>query len=121
MQHAPQTSASVAGIDSLIHAAGHHRPLSAATAAATPLLPLLDDVRDAMVAIYCDHDAQASHRIEHARGLLRDHEGSSTAAWALLEEAAFHLRLHHPWSALSALRQAGDALLVQRLYQTGAA
>jgi hypothetical protein len=111
---------SVAGIDSLIHAAGHHHPGPvAAGTTATPLLSLLDDVRDAMVAIYCDHDAQASHRIEHARGLLRDHEGSSTAAWALLEEAAFHLRLHHPWSALSALRQAGDALLVQRLYQTG--
>lgn len=120
MHNAPLPS--VAGIDSLIHAAGHHRPLPAvAGAAATPLSSLLDDVRDAMVAIYCDHDAQASHRIEHARGLLRDHEGSSTAAWALLEEAAFHLRLHHPWSALSALRQAGDALLVQRLYQTGAA
>lgn len=119
MQNVP--SPSVAGIDSLIHAAGHHRPSTALAGHAAPLTSLLDDVRDAMVAIYCDHDAQASHRIEHARGLLRDHEGSSTAAWALLEEAAFHLRLHHPWSALSALRQAGDALLVQRLYQTGVA
>lgn len=105
---------SVTGIDSLIHAAGHHRPL-APSVAATDFVPLLDDVRDAMVAIYCDHDTQAAHRIEHARLLLRDQEGSSTAAWALLEEAAFHLRLHHPWSALSALRQAGDALLMARI------
>ena len=118
MQHTPQPS--VSGIDSLIHAAGHQRP-SLHAAHATPLAPLLDDVRDAMVAIYCDHDAQAAHRIEHARGLLRDHEGSCIAAWSLLEEAAFHLRLHHPWSALSALRQAGDALLVQRLHEPGVA
>lgn len=114
----PIPLASAIGIDSLIHAAGHQRP-QAHRVAITHLVPLLDDVRDAMVAIYCDHDSQASHRIEHARSLLRDHNGSSTAAWALLEEAAFHLRLHHPWSALSALRQAGDALLVQRLGEPG--
>jgi hypothetical protein len=113
MQQNPLPS-SVTGIDSLIHAAGHHRPLAPGLAI-TDLAPLLDDVRDAMVAIYCDHDAQAVHRIEHARSLLRDQAGSSMAAWSLLEEAAFHLRLHHPWSALSALRQAGDALLVERL------
>lgn len=116
MQQNPLASA--VGIDSLIHAAGHQRP-QAQHVVATQLAPLLDDVRDAMVAIYCDHDTQAVHRIEHARALLRDHKGSSTAAWALLEEAAFHLRLHHPWSALSALRQAGDALLVQRLGEAG--
>ncbi|HSX93287.1 MAG TPA: hypothetical protein VLG41_10230 [Hydrogenophaga sp.] len=114
MQQNPLPS-SVTGIDSLIHAAGHPlRPLASGLPS-TNLAPLLDDVRDAMVAIYCDHDAQAAHRIEHARSLLRDQSGSSMAAWSLLEEAAFHLRLHHPWSALSALRQAGDALLMVRL------
>lgn len=113
MQQNPLPS-SVTGIDSLIHAAGHQRP-AVSGMATTHLAPLLDDVRDAMVAIYCDHDSQAVHRIEHARSLLRDQAGSSMAAWSLLEEAAFHLRLHHPWSALSALRQAGDALLMARL------
>ena len=98
MQQNPLPS-SVTGIDSLIHAAGHHRPLAPGLPA-TDLAPLLDDVRDAMVAIYCDHDAQAA---------------IDEPAWSLLEEAAFHLRLHHPWSALSALRQAGDALLMVRL------
>lgn len=102
------------GIDSLIHATGHAHPDTPA-AAATDVQALRDDVREAIVAIYCDHDEQAARRVGHARWLLRDHTGAGAAPSLHLEEAAFHLRQHHPWEALSALRQAGDALLAVQL------
>jgi hypothetical protein len=98
------------GIDSLIHATGHPHPAAPAMSS-TDVQALRDDVREAIVAIYCDHDEQAARRVGHARWLLREGAGAGTVSSVHIEEAAFHLRQHHPWEALSALRLAGDALL----------
>ena len=106
--------ASIVGITSLVHATGH-----AHTAVASPISAdiraLRDEVREAIVAIYCDHDEQAARRVEHARWLLREGASEGTASSLHIEEAAHHLRLHHPWEALSALRQASDSLLMVAL------
>jgi hypothetical protein len=101
--------ASMVGIDSLIHATGHAQPGAPSTNRAD-VQALRDDVREAIVAIYCDHDEQAARRVDHARGLVRDGAAEGSASSLHLEEAAYHLRQHHPWEALGALRQAGDAL-----------
>ncbi len=111
-----EMQASMVGIDSLIHATGHTLPPGQALAR-TDVQALRDDVREAIVAIYCDHDEQAARRVGHARWLLRESTAVGTASSMHLEEAAFHLRQHHPWEALSALRQAGDALLSVQLDQ----
>lgn len=108
--------ASMLGIDSLIHAAGHTVPERHFFIGAD-VQALRDDVREAIVAIYCDHDEQAARRVRHARWLLRETVMAGAASSMHLEEAAFHLRLHHPWEALSALRQASNALLSDQLSQ----
>lgn len=105
-----ELQASMVGIVSLIHAEGHSQPAPASPAPAD-VQALRDDVREAIVAIYCDHDEQAARRVGHARWLVRETAGADAASSQHLEEAAFHLRHHHPWEALSALRQASDALL----------
>lgn len=107
--------ASMVGIDSLIHATGHAQPEDALRSAKADMQALHDDVREAIVAIYCDHDAQAVRRIGHARWLLREGAAEGSVSSMHLEEAAYHLRQHHPWEALTALRQAGDALLSTQL------
>lgn len=108
--------ASMVGIDSLIHATGHSLPHPVNYAHAD-VQALRDDVREAIVAIYCDHDEQAARRVGHARWLLREGACEGTVSSMHIEEAAFHLRQHHPWEALSALRQAGDALLMLHIDQ----
>lgn len=106
----------MAGIDSLIHAAAHFPP--AATRVGTiDLEALRDDVREAIVAIYCDHDEQAVRRVAHARWLLRGQADPSIATTLQLEAAAFYLQRHQPWTALSALRVSSDALLVLQFAQ----
>ncbi|MBX3608741.1 MAG: hypothetical protein KF871_02500 [Hydrogenophaga sp.] len=109
-----EMQASMVGIDSLIHATGHAVPHPIVNTSAD-VQALRDDVREAIVAIYCDHDDQAARRIGHARWLLREGASEGTVSSMHIEEAAFHLRQHHPWEALSALRQAGDALLMVQL------
>lgn len=109
--------ASMVGIDSLIHATGHAPPHASGPAGAD-VQALRDDVREAIVAIYCDHDEQAARRVDHARSLVRTGAAEGSASSMHLEEAAFHLRQHHPWEALGALRQAGDALLSAQLDRT---
>lgn len=106
--------ASIVGITSLVNATGHSHAVVADHVNAD-IRALREDVREAIVAIYCDHDEQAARRVEHARWLLREGASEGTASSLHIEEAAHHLRLHHPWEALSALRQAGDALLSAQL------
>lgn len=106
--------ASIEGITSLVHATGHSHTGIAAHASAD-VHALREDVREAIVAIYCDHDGQAARRVGHARELIRQGAAEGSASSMHLEEAAHHLRLHQPWDALGALRQAGDALLSAQL------
>jgi hypothetical protein len=106
--------ASMVGIDSLIHATGHTVP-GASPPDSADLQALRDDVREAIVEIYCDHDEKAARRVDHARDLVRERAAEGSAPSMHLEEAAYHLRQHHPWEALGALRQAGDALLAVQL------
>lgn len=108
------TQASMVGIDSLIHATGHAQP-GVSPPASADVNALRDDVREAIVEIYCDHDEKAARRVDHARGLVREGAAEGSASSMHLEEAAYHLRQHHPWEALGALRQAGDALLAAQL------
>ncbi|MGV3497887.1 MAG: hypothetical protein ACO1OR_03570 [Hydrogenophaga sp.] len=108
------TQASMVGIDSLIHATGHALPGTPPPAGAD-VQALRDDVRAAIVEIYCDHDDKAARRVEHARELVREGAAEGSAPSMHLEEAAYRLRQHQPWEALGALRQAGDALLSVQL------
>jgi hypothetical protein len=108
------TQASMVGIDSLIHATGHSLP-GASPPASADVQALRDDVREAIVEIYCDHDEKAARRVDHARELVREGAAEGSASSMHLEEAAYHLRQHQPWQALGALRQAGDALLSAQL------
>lgn len=110
--------ASIVGITSLVHATGHSHT-TATTPASADLHALRDDVREAIVAIYCDHDDQAARRVIHARELIREGAAEGSASSMHLEEAAYHLRQHQPWEALGALRQAGDALLSAQLDRHG--
>lgn len=106
--------ASMVGIDSLIHATGHTLP-GASPCTSADVQALRQDVREAIVEIYCDHDEKAARRVDHARELVREGAAEGSAPSMHLEEAAYHLRQHHPWEALGALRQADDALLSAQL------
>ncbi len=75
--------ASMVGIDSLIHATGHSLPGTPPPASAD-VQTLRNDVREAIVEIYCDHDDKAARRVDHARELLRESaaEGSASSMHA---------------------------------------
>ncbi|GAP37193.1 hypothetical protein [Piscinibacter sakaiensis] len=74
-----------------------------------PHAPAREAVEHARVELYCDHDEAALRALRDARGALRDAGDAPNAALAV-EEAAWHIRRHHPGEAQAALRHAHDAL-----------
>lgn len=70
----------------------------------------LDVLRNAQVALYCDHDHEAILALRQARRLLADEGLPGLAARRDVDEAAWHIRHHATGAAQSALQHARERL-----------
>lgn len=82
------------------------RPAGAAAAHG----PALDVLRNAQVALYCDHEHEAILALREARRLLADGDLPGLEARRAVDEAAWHIRHHATRAAQSALQHARDRL-----------
>lgn len=69
-----------------------------------------DVLRDAQVALYCDHDHEAMHALRQARRLLNGADPRGQDAMRAVDEAAWHIRHHETAAAQSMLDLARDRL-----------
>lgn len=72
--------------------------------------PALDVLRNAQVALYCDHEHEAILALRQARRLLADGDRQGLQARRAVDEAAWHIRHHETRAAQSALQNARDRL-----------
>lgn len=87
---------------------GVHAPDTSSTS--WPHGPALDVLRNAQVALYCDHEHEAILALREARRLLADGDQQGLEARRAVDEAAWHIRHHATRAAQSALQHARDRL-----------